>query len=62
MRNRRFLLAEGAAMVLVAGGGTALAAVASNSPVDANGVVYGCYTNAAINGTHAIVLQDAGSN
>lgn len=46
----------------MAGGGTALAAAASSSPVDANGVIYGCYTNGAINGRHAIVLQDAGSN
>ncbi len=49
-------------MILVAGGGTALAAAASSGPVDSSGVIYGCYTNGAINGTHAIVLQDAGSN
>lgn len=62
MRRRTALLAAGAAMVLVAGGGTALAAVASSGPVDASGVVHGCYTNQALNGSHVIVLQDAGSN
>jgi hypothetical protein len=45
-------------MVLVAGGGTALAAVASSGPVS-GGVVSGCYTNGAVNGSHALVLQDA---
>jgi hypothetical protein len=60
MRNRTALLAAGFAAVLVAGGGTALAAAASSGPVS-GGVVYGCYTNAAINGSHALVLQNAGT-
>jgi Collagen triple helix repeat (20 copies) len=54
-------MAGGAAMALVAGGGTALAASASSGPVS-SGVVYGCYTNAAINGSHVIVLQNANTN
>jgi hypothetical protein len=62
MRARTALLTGGFAVVLVAGGGTALAAAASSGPVDSSGVIYGCYTNGAVNGTHAIVLQDAGSN
>ena len=59
MRRRTGLLAAGFATVLVAGGGTALAAT-SGGPVS-SGVVYGCYTNAEVNGSHALVLQDAGT-
>jgi len=59
--NRRIgLLATGAAVALVAGGGTALAA--SAGPVSSSGVISGCYTNAELNGSHAFVLQDAGTN
>jgi hypothetical protein len=61
MRNRTILLASGLAVALLAGGGTALAASASSGPVS-GGVVYGCYTNAAINGSHVIVLQNASTN
>lgn len=60
MRNRRVLLSAGFAIALVAGGGTALAAAASSGPVS-GGAVSGCYTNAAVNGSHALVLQDAGA-
>ena len=42
------------------GGGTALAASASSGPVN-NGEITGCYTNAAVNGSHALVLQNAGT-
>lgn len=62
MRNHKAVLASGFAVVLLAGGGTALAAAVSSGPVDSSGVIYGCYTNAALKGTHAIVLQDVGSN
>ena len=56
--NRRIgLLTAGFAVALVAGGGTALAASASSGPVNGN-VITGCYTNAAINGSHVIVLQN----
>jgi hypothetical protein len=60
MRNGTVLLAAGLAIVLVAGGGTALAASASSSPLS-GGVITACYTNAEINGSHVIVLQNAGT-
>jgi hypothetical protein len=59
MRNRKALLAAGFAAVLVAGGGTALAA--ASGPVGSSGVIYGCYTNAELNGSHVLVLQDTGT-
>ena len=59
--NKRFGLAvAGLAVALVAGGGTALAAI--SGPIDSSGVIHGCWTNAAINGTHVFVLQDAGTS
>lgn len=61
MRNRTALLAAGFATALVAGGGTALGAVASSGPVSSSGVITGCFTNAEINGSHVFVLQDAGT-
>jgi hypothetical protein len=60
-RLRTILIATGAAIALVAGSTTAYAAVAGG-PVDSSGVIHGCWTNAAINGTHVFVLQDAGTN
>jgi hypothetical protein len=60
LRMRRIVMTGAAALVLVAGGTAAGAAVAS-SPVDSSGVIHGCWTNAAINGTHVFVLQDAGT-
>jgi collagen triple helix repeat protein len=59
MRTRTVLLATGATIALTVGGSTAYAAVAG-SPVS-SGVVHGCYTNAEVNGSHALVLQDAGT-
>ncbi len=59
MSRRMALLTTGVAVVLAAGAGTALGATAG--PVDSVGVVHGCFTNGEINGTHALVLQDAGS-
>ena len=59
-RLRTVLIATGAAIALLAGGTTAYAAAAG--PVDGSGVIHGCYTNKALNGSHAFVLQDAGSN
>jgi hypothetical protein len=47
-------------VVLVAGGGTALGAAVGSSPVS-GGMVYGCYTNAAVSGSHVMVLQNAGT-
>jgi Collagen triple helix repeat (20 copies) len=52
----------GAGVVLVLGmGSTAAYAALAGGPVDGSGVIHGCWTNAAINGTHVIVLQDAGT-
>ncbi len=61
MRTRTVLFATGATIALTVGGSTAYAAVAG-SPVDSSGVVHGCYTNQALNGSHVFVLQDAGTN
>jgi hypothetical protein len=57
---RTILIATGSAFVLVASGGIAYAAV-SSGPVDSSGAVHGCYTNQAVNGSHVVVLQDAGT-
>jgi hypothetical protein len=59
-RPRIILIATGATLVLVAGSTTAYAAIAG--PVDSSGVIHGCYTNKAINGTHVFVLQDSSTN
>jgi Divergent InlB B-repeat domain/Collagen triple helix repeat (20 copies) len=53
------LAAGGLAVALVAGGGTALGA--SSGPVTSTGLITGCYTNAEVNGSHAVVLQDGGT-
>jgi len=60
-RMRTTLIATGSAFVLVASGGIAYAATASSGPVDSSGAVHGCYTNQAANGSHVVVLQDAGT-
>lgn len=60
-RLRRIVITGAAALALAAGGTAAGAAIAAG-PVDSSGVIHGCWTNAAINGTHAFVLQDAGTN
>ena len=57
---RRAVLVAGAVSVLLVGGGAAGAAIASG-PVS-SGVIHGCYTNAATNGSHKIVLQNVGTN
>jgi Collagen triple helix repeat (20 copies) len=46
---------------LAIGGNAAYGAVASSGPVSSSGVVTACYTNAEINGSHVVVLQDAGT-
>lgn len=58
-RLRTVLIAIGAAIAVVAGSTTAYAAIAG--PVDGSGVIHGCYTDKALNGSHVIVLQDAGT-
>jgi Collagen triple helix repeat (20 copies) len=60
MRIRRIVITGAAALALVVGGTAAGAAIAAG-PVDSSGVIHGCWTNAAVNGTHVFVLQDAGT-
>jgi hypothetical protein len=48
----------GAAVTLTAGGAAVGAALAS-SPVDASGVIHGCYSNVDVGGSRAFFLQDA---
>ena len=60
-RLRTILIGAGSAFVLMASGGIAYAAIASSGPVDSSGAVHGCYTNQAANGSHVVVLQDAGT-
>ncbi len=45
---------------VAAGGGAAYAAAAARTPAS-GGVIYGCYANGAVNGSHVIVLQNAGT-
>jgi Collagen triple helix repeat (20 copies) len=61
MHARTGLLAIGGAIALTIGGGTAYATIAA-TPVSSSGVISGCYTNAAVNGSHVIVLQDQGTS
>ncbi len=59
MRARTGLIATGTTVVLALGGSAAYAVAAG--PVGSGGIINGCYTNAAVNGSHAIVLQDPGT-
>jgi hypothetical protein len=61
MKASRIVITGAAALALVAGGTAAGAAIAA-SPVGSDGTIHGCWTNAAINGSHVIVLQDAGTS
>jgi len=50
------------AVTLLAGSAVAAATVLSApSPVSSSGVIDGCWTNAEVNGSHIIVLQDQGT-
>jgi len=52
------------AVTLALGAGTGIAAAAmrtSPSPVGSSGTIHGCWTNRAVNGSHALVLQDVGT-
>src|SRR6202050_4927690 len=60
MRIKRRYVIPAVVTALLAGGATAAFATVIASPVS-SGVIYGCYTNAAVNGSHAIVVQDAGT-
>ena len=57
--TRSILISIAAALALIAGGTAAGAAIAG--PIDGSGVIHGCWSNAAINGSHVFVLQDAGT-
>jgi hypothetical protein len=59
--SSRAILIGSMSAVLLAGTGVATAAVLA-SPQDSSGVIHGCYTNAAVKGSHALVLQDAGTS
>ncbi len=50
-----------AVLALAVGAGTAGAVITSSGPVSTSGVVSGCYTTRAVHGSHAVVLQDAGT-
>jgi hypothetical protein len=54
------LIGAGAALALVAGGTAAYAVTAS--PIDSSGVIHGCYTTTATNGSHKVVLQNVGTS
>jgi len=60
MRTRTVLIAIGGTLALTIGGSTAYAAIAGG-PVSSGGVISGCYTTQALNGSHVFVLQDAGA-
>ncbi len=61
MKLKRRYVIPATIVVLLAGGTTAAVAAVTASPVS-SGTIYGCYTNASVNGSHALVLQDAGTN
>jgi hypothetical protein len=53
-------MSSSGALVLLADGGAAGAAIAS--PIDSSGVIYDCYSNTTTSGRPAILLHDAGTN
>lgn len=59
--TRKTLVIAGAVTLLLGVGSIAAYATVLN-PVSSSGVIYGCYTNAAVNGSHALVLQDTGTS
>jgi hypothetical protein len=58
--KRGYVIAAVVTVLVVAGGTAAYATVIATTPVS-GGVIYGCYTNAAVNGSHVVVLQNAGT-
>ena len=58
-RTQTIVISGASALILLAAGTTAGAAIAG--PVDGSGVISGCYTSKALNGSHGLVLQDAGT-
>ena len=61
LRASRVVITGAAALALVAGGTAAGAAIATG-PTDGSGVIHGCYSTQALNGSHVFVLQDATIN
>ena len=59
-RARAIFISTVSVFALLAAGTSAGAAIAGG-PVDGSGVIHGCWTNTAVNGTHVFVLQDAGT-
>jgi hypothetical protein len=43
-------------------GATAAGAAIATGPVDSTGVIHGCYTTAAVSGSHVLKLQNAGTS
>ena len=60
MKASKIVMTGAAAVALVTAGTAAGAAVAG--PVDGSGVIHGCYASQAINGSHVIKLQNAGTS
>jgi len=58
-RTRTIVISGASALILLAAGTTAGAAI--TGPVDGSGVISGCYTTKALNGSHVLGLQDAGT-
>ena len=59
--KRRYAMLGAVAILVLTAGGTAAYAAASG-PVSSKGMIDGCYFNAAVNGSHAFVLQDQGTS
>ncbi len=59
-RIRKLTLIAGMTAATMAVSGTAGAAI-SLSVIDSGGAIHGCVTNAGINGSHALILQDVGT-
>ncbi|HVT69609.1 MAG TPA: hypothetical protein VHF26_17800 [Trebonia sp.] len=58
----RKALVVGGAIALLLGGGTVAAYATVLSPVSGAGLIYGCYSNTAVKGSHTLVLVDAGTS
>lgn len=58
----RGLIITGVAALVIGGGGSALAVQLTRGPIDASGVIHGCYTSSAVHGTHTFVLMNAGES
>jgi hypothetical protein len=60
--GRKVIITGAAALIIATGSGVAAAAVMSGGPVDSSGVIHGCWSNRAIDGSHVFVMQDAGTS